>query len=414
VLGLGLAEGLVRLLGHRGCDAGTQPLWRPRRDVGWALVPGAQGEVLVCRGDREIARHTVVINALGQRDRPRTYGHSGTPRVLVLGDSFVEAMQVDLDETFSARLERELGIEMLNAGVSGYSTDNELRAFVGRGRAYAPDAVLLVFYVGNDVLENGARLYLRDPHGLPPKPWLRARAPSRGLAACLALHRAAARAAEASPDLLWSSRVLRFALTRGIQDLLERGCAGAVGPPLGEGVPEIFGVYQPSSTPAWTEAWAATEAMLRRFATRVRASGARFGVALAPAGLEIDPGMRAWHDLFFPSVRGRAWDFGYPYRRLAGFFDREGIVWMSLLPPLRAHRAATGRSGYFDWDTHWDSEGHAVVAEALRDFVLALDAPPDPRRRVDSLLENDELAHGVPREPPGPRDAARQESFGSP
>ena len=49
---------------------------------------------------------------------------------------------------------------MLNAGVSGYSTDNELRAFLSRGARYAPDAVLLVFHVGNDVLENGARLYL--------------------------------------------------------------------------------------------------------------------------------------------------------------------------------------------------------------------------------------------------------------
>jgi len=45
---------------------------------------------------------------------------------------------------------------------------------------------------------------------------------------------------------------------------------------------------------------------------------------------------------------------------------------MSLVPALRAHRERTGRSGYYEWDAHWDAEGHAVVAEALAPFVETL------------------------------------------
>src|SRR5262249_28752753 len=136
----------LRVAPHCG---GTPPFWRPDRDVGWALVPGIRREAAVCRGTETVARYVVEVNALGQRDRPRTYARTpGRRRVLVLGDSFVEAMQVEFGETFAARLEERLGIEMLNAGVSGYSTDNEVRAFATRGGRYAADAVLLLVHVG--------------------------------------------------------------------------------------------------------------------------------------------------------------------------------------------------------------------------------------------------------------------------
>jgi hypothetical protein len=377
-IALVLAEGLLFIRGRGRCGGGQAPLWRPDRVVGWALVPGKRADVAVCRPGTDALHRTVVINALGQRDRARTYGRpAGRQRVLVLGDSFVEAIQVELEETFTARLEERLRIEMLNAGVSGYSTDNELRAFVSRGARYAPDAVVLVFHVGNDVLENGARLYLENPHGLPPKPWLTASDATPALARCLAVHRAIARLAAATPALVWDhSRIVRGALTSGVETLAY-ACANAVGPPLIPGVPDLLGVYGAPATPAWTEAWDTTAATLVELAGRVRATGARFAVVLSPAGLEIDSRLLGWHILFAPVLATRTWDYAYPYERLGAVLDRAGIPWMSLVPALRAHYDATGRSGYYSWDAHWDAEGHAVVASALEPFVRSLvDADP--------------------------------------
>ena len=361
----------LRPAGHCG---GTPPFWRPDRDVGWALVPGVRREAAVCRGTETVARHVIEVNTLGQRDRPRTYARTpGRRRVLVLGDSFVEAMQVDLEETFAARLEQRLGVEMLNAGVSGYSTDNELRAFVTRGARYAPDAVLLLVHVGNDVEENGPRLYLGNPHGLPPKPWLAAPHPSRGLALCLAAHRAAGRLTVATPGFLWSSsRLVRATLTTGTGSVLAFACAGATGPPLVPGVPELLGVYGAPETPGWQEAWETTETTLRDLVRRVRATGARIGVVLGPAGIELDPRIRGIQDALFPAVETHRWDYEYPYRRLGELLGSEGVPWLSLVPALRENRARTGRSGYYEWDAHWDAEGHAVVADALAPFVETL------------------------------------------
>jgi lysophospholipase L1-like esterase len=332
-----------------------------------------RGEAAVCDGTPEGIRRTIAINTLGQRDRSRTYSRTaGVPRVLVLGDSFVEAMQVDLEDTFTARLERRLGVEVLNAGVSGYSTDNELRAFVRSGRRYRPDLVLLVFHVGNDVFENGARLYLKTPRGLPPKPWLRSFGAPLPLATCLALERSTAHLASATPALLWhGSHLVRATIGTGAPQLLARACASATGPDLGAGLPEFLGVYQSPATPAWREAWATTEGLLRRLDRRVRAAGARFSVAVGPACFEYDPGARSY-EVHHPAARARAWEFDYPYRRLAPLLSAEHIPWMSLRPALEAHAAATGRSGCYRWDGHWTPEGHAVVARALAPFVTGL------------------------------------------
>ena len=85
----------------------------------------------------------------------------------LLGDSYTEALQVPLEQTFGAVLERSLSecpplvgrpIEVLNFGVSGYGTTQELLAYVDRARAFDPDVVLLAFLPGNDVRDNSKAL----------------------------------------------------------------------------------------------------------------------------------------------------------------------------------------------------------------------------------------------------------------
>ncbi|HXJ34550.1 MAG TPA: SGNH/GDSL hydrolase family protein [Candidatus Eisenbacteria bacterium] len=364
---------------------GTPPLWRPSRIVGWGLIPNGRGEKQICAEDRLVARRPIVINSLGQRDRERSYRNTdGASRVLVLGDSFVEALQVELADTFLARIENDLGVEMLNAGVSGYSTDNEVRAFKSTGRRYAPDVVILVFFIGNDVLENGARLFLLNPHGLPPKPWLRARPPSAALRACAGMEYAANFVASTTPQLLWQrSRVVRSLEISAAQELTRRWCAHPSGPPLHDGVPEMLGVYREPSTPAWTEAWVTSEHLLRKLKDNVTRAGARLGVVLAPYAAEYDPRMRVL-ETQYEILRNAKWDYDYPYRRLSALFEREGVPWMSLAPTFKAYYRSTHDSGCYASDAHWNEAGHEVVANALEPFVASLIGRRPPPRRTDA------------------------------
>ena len=112
-------------------------------------------------------RHTSVdgsweftTNSKGLRDA-REFPYQkppGTLRVLALGDSHTQGYEVRQDATFAAVLERYLNshgrkAEVLNAGVSGYSTAEAAAYLEAEGIRYQPDVVVLGFFA-NDYEDN--------------------------------------------------------------------------------------------------------------------------------------------------------------------------------------------------------------------------------------------------------------------
>ena len=81
---------------------------------------------------------------------------------MILGDSFAEGYNVEYEELFSTLLQNSIGevsknFEILNCGVSGYSTDQELLFFKQEGYKYHPDLTFLVLCY-NDVEGNSYNL----------------------------------------------------------------------------------------------------------------------------------------------------------------------------------------------------------------------------------------------------------------
>src|SRR5690349_6428314 len=117
----------------------------------------------------------VKINSAGFRDRERqVLKPSGVFRIAVLGDSYTDGLQVDLDKTFPALLEQRLNacnefgsktVEVLNFGVDGYGTAQELLTYRYFAAKYSPDVVLLAFFAENDVRNNSRDL---EPEKLRP------------------------------------------------------------------------------------------------------------------------------------------------------------------------------------------------------------------------------------------------------
>ena len=100
------------------------------------------------------------INSRGLRaDREYPYEKPpGALRIVSLGDSFTAGYEVNGDEVFSSVLERELrnvgyDVEVLNAGVSGYSNAEALLYLERELLKYNPDIVLLSFFA-NDLVDN--------------------------------------------------------------------------------------------------------------------------------------------------------------------------------------------------------------------------------------------------------------------
>jgi len=101
---------------------------------------------------------TVTYNERGLRDRPILPKGKEEFRVLALGDSIVFGWGVPQDQIFPVRLEqlleRRMGrpVRVINSGVGGYNTVQEVAYFKEEGITFQPDLVLLT-YVENDIDE---------------------------------------------------------------------------------------------------------------------------------------------------------------------------------------------------------------------------------------------------------------------
>ena len=121
-----------------------------------AHVPGIDTEL---RAPETRARVRTNRDGLRDVERPREKP-PGVARVLVLGDSMIEGLQVDLAETMPKRLQQFLSdampgrtIDVINAGVSGSSGPLALAWLEKDGFAWGPDILVVTFTARNDIEE---------------------------------------------------------------------------------------------------------------------------------------------------------------------------------------------------------------------------------------------------------------------
>lgn len=172
--GLGLIEAGFRVYEALYPSSARGFFWEPHPAYGWRHPPGRTG--LWYDGTGEFKVH-VRINSKGLRDVEHAYEKPpGVYRILILGDSYMEALQVELEQTFARLLEEHLNrysdrrIEVINSGVAGWGTDNELLYFRNEGYKYHPDLVLLAFTTCNDVRESYDPFNRKSPRANRTKP----------------------------------------------------------------------------------------------------------------------------------------------------------------------------------------------------------------------------------------------------
>lgn len=313
---------------------------------GWALRPGQSG------WSREENRVWVRINSAGYRDHERSIAKPpSTLRVAVLGDSFMQAMNVPLEKTFASYLEAALGrcvrgqqVEVLNFGVSGYGTAQELITYRLHAARYSPDVVLVAFYTDNDVYDNHpstddrVRSYflLRDGRlaaltrreilgSLPPHQRLR----------------------------LWLTEHLRTA-DRLYASWARLGRVTASGP--GVGGETDGGIYAPPRREDLEEAWRVTEALLLEFQRDVSRRGSRFWLVTLANAAQVTPDV----DRRAALAQAIGMDsLFYPDRRLAAFAANNHIPVVTLAEPLAEFAARTGRYLHGGYNaTHPAGSGH--------------------------------------------------------
>jgi hypothetical protein len=382
---------LALLAGELLLRAGGQSYYwaiakRPDPVLGWRPPPHSAA------WQRFEGAALVETNALGFRDRDHAESKpAGTLRVAVLGDSFTEAVQVPLAQTWwrllGDRLRTDCNpggeIEVLNFAVSGYSTAQALLAWRTYARRYSPDLAILAFFIGNDLTENLPALDAE-----PLRPYLLPGAGAGAGAGVLALDDAFLQSdaylAATSPGgrarqwLLERSRIAQLWVQARDAGRLRRlaaagrADAGSALEPQEPGVNN--GIYRPPADADWALAWAATEAMLGAFAEEARAAGAEPVLMLIGTGAQVHPD--AGTAARFAAALGVD-DLGYPVRRLLGVAARAGLPVVNL-PALLAEQAERdgallhGLPGARAGFGHWNAAGHRAAAEATAALACEL------------------------------------------
>jgi hypothetical protein len=329
-------------------------------NLGWKLKPGASGE-WTWEG-----ASFVQVNSEGLRDREHTKAKPpNTLRVAVLGDSFTEAIQVPLEQTFWSKLERKLGncqavkgrknVEVINFGVMGYGTAQELIMLRKKVWDYSPDIVILAFFIGNDITNNSPQLeydryrpfFVYDASGkLVPDMSFRNPAPIDRNDRVFSF-------VDRMPRLLVNSlRILqvikKIDLDRKRQHFTDLSTQN----------------FKEPQDAAWQEAWRVTEGLIVTIRNEVVQKNADFLLVTIPDPMQIRPEAQERKNFM---IKNNIQDLFYPDRRLEKLGAREGFRVLNLSEQFQAYTekyqlCAYGFENFVPCGGHWNGLGHRLAS----------------------------------------------------
>ncbi|MCC7370208.1 MAG: hypothetical protein IT306_17420 [Chloroflexi bacterium] len=326
----------------------------------------------------------VRFNQLGLRDPRTSYEKpAGTFRILLLGDSFMEAIQVEQQETTAAVLERrlraarpELNVEVINAGVAGWGTGIEGLYLDHEGYRFQPDLVLVSFFIGNDLHDNYYKLQLAgDDLDLAVKPYF-------------GLDRSGAVITRNPPPAPPPPTGLLPALRACCQlwNVFETGVLNRFGDgqgntPLWAAAPmeaHTRALYDAEPAGEWKEGWEITSQLFGRIKARTDALRVPLAVFVIPDSPQLSED--GWREMIGGRRvdRGRA-DLAAPNRQLALIAEKYSLPILDLLQPLQQASGGDARRFYFQTDQHWNRDAHALAGREIERFLAERGLIPRPR-----------------------------------
>jgi lysophospholipase L1-like esterase len=359
-----LAEGVIRLFAPQQLILIRPDLWQPADTVGWLHRPNV--DLRINTGERTVR---IVTDEDGFR-----VGAGGArnaeSRVLVLGDSFMEALQVEHEQSAASLLEASLTqltaapVVVRNAGIGGWDPDQyalRARALLARDDY---DLVITALYLGNDIIARRRD----DVPAREPVTRYRFR-PPRGL----------------------SGRELTDAMLRPINDFLEvRSHLFIFVRSRLQTLRMKVGLTPLDFPPAFltpeTEGirWDVTADLCAAIDSMAARHGADALFVLIPAPFQVDSAdLRSYVEGFDLDLR--TIDLEQPNRELGRELAERGLMVSDLLEPFRgAHEA--GHRLYGAIDPHFTPSGHRLFAESVGPLAAELLSSPPETDAMSSPL----------------------------
>lgn len=378
LFGILLCEMMLRLIGFSYPIFYSTDYYR-----GVALRPSFEGLY------QKEGESYVRINRDGLRDREHPKPKpAGTIRIALLGDSYAEALQVPVEQAFWSILERKLQeceafpgkrVEIINFGVSGYGTGQELVSLRNNVWQYSPDIVLLAFTTNNDVSDNSRELKKTNeiPYFVYENGELVYDASFRDSSAFRWHDSGLSKIGRWFHDNLRIVQLVHYVQVVGKLRVTEwRNRRRPESQPLQTNAPgfaptaEEIGIdnmiYVQPQDYSWKEAWRVTEGLIKQMRDEVNQKGAKFVVVTLSNPIQVYPDPVARQN--FMKHIGTSTLF-YPNLRLKNFAQRQQIDFLDLAEPMQLladqNKVFLHGFGKDIGNGHWNAVGHRLAADLI-------------------------------------------------
>ncbi|MBE9194045.1 SGNH/GDSL hydrolase family protein [Synechocystis sp. LEGE 06083] len=327
----------------------------------------------------------VRINADGLRDRHYEKDKPADAyRIVVLGDSFSEAIQVNEDETYWSAIEKNLAscagltgktVEVINFGVGDYGTAQEYLTLRHHAIEYQPDLVLLQIFTGNDIVNNSRQLSPGDrlaPFWEEMEGKWQMKLDFRETTAY--------QRRDSAPRRLLYGLINRVRLLQVLNEAKRQWVTQRTLTTQQQANTDIIpaldfevNLYREPTDPAWEQAWAATESLITATSQLSREEKADFLAVVISNPPQVYPDRQVREQL----KQLGAENLFYPDQRLAQLGQKENFAVLTLAATMQ-QKADAEQSYWHGFDNtipgvgHWNIQGHQLAGQLIGDRLCQM------------------------------------------
>lgn len=307
-------------------------------------------------------KNSVKTNSLGFHDYEFSKEKSENSfRIAIIGDSYVESLQVPLEKTFHKLLENQLNkelksnekFEVYTFGHSGNGTFLNYLYLKNYAFKYKPDLVIDAFLIGNDFRDDSSDLtkeFVSQTGDTAPSRRPFAFFDREGNVHFLVNKgesSAIEKTASKSPLLHWLYQKYHLIKLK-----------------FSKQIPVDFQVFLKDYSPVWSITWQKEEELLRAMKKLSNENNVKFILISLAEGHWVHNSLHLSKE--YPSY---VFDMKKPENLLQKISQRQQFPYLALTPIFQERFKRENKMTTFSCDGHWNETGHQWAAEAIFAFL---------------------------------------------
>ena len=300
-------------------------------------------------------QNNVKTNSYGFHSREYSLEKSeGVFRIALIGDSYIEAMQVKQDKIVAALLEQKLNslnsrsyrYEVIPFGISSHGTYKSILYFEKYAMQFSPDLVIAALAL-NDIQDDAFETDIS--FGQDNK------------------------AVKNSSVALFPglSKPVKKILRKSVLiTTLRKSYLTFISSPEknSDKLSAEVEILLPEYNDFWREAWVREEKLLKNFKDEVTKNNSNFMLVSLTDGYRVHGGLL---EKFKAATQGNSIDLDKPEKILSKIAQENSFPYLALNPLFRERAQIEEGDTIWPCDGHWNEKGHQWAADALFDYLTS-------------------------------------------